>query len=562
VNPLDPGRSQTQTSWQGKLLVSAIVLPRNAMTALTERASRFAFPAVLILAATLRAIFLRSVPPPLADEVLAAVDFHSTLFQGRHFTGAVPGLLAHLTPILDGRWLATALLGRSVTDLRVVSVLFGVGSVALAAKLGDELGDRRLGLLTAFFLAVMPWHIYFSRIYLPASETLFLTLAALVLGLIGLRARSVLYCMGAIAAAAWSIYLYPVAILLTPLLLVTVIVFRWEDVRAFGWRRSVTVAIFGLLILIPYVVGRFTGADAAVTVINEVIVSRMIWTHGLSSTDVFLRVLGNWSSYVTPRFLFLSGDPNVRQSIQSLGEVGWAVGVLGVVGIVSAVLRRSRADLLAVSWLLLFPLASALTFYDASANSVRAVVGCVVWALLAAMGLRTLLGVPSETLRSILAACAGLAIAAQLVVFSAAYFGSYSRERSAAFETGYDRIYDVLEERGVQDVPITLHAGYQRDAMLQYFSDYRLIATQSLLACYELPSDVVRFTVLPRVFIVREDPDFWREPDCTHRDLIRRDIRALRRAGDVVEVLATYPNAPGSRFGTAILFVTEVQTRG
>jgi hypothetical protein len=525
------------------------------MTTLTDRASRFVFPGVLILAATLRAVSLQSVPPPLADEVLAAVDLHSLLYQGRHFTGAKPGLLAHLTPIVDGRWLAADFLSTSVTDLRVLSVLFGLGSVALAVKLGQELADRRFGLLTAFFLAVMPWHIYFGRIYLPASETLFLTLAAVVLALVGLRAKSVPHCMGAIAAAAASIYLYPVSILLSPLLLVTVVAFRWEDTRTFGWRRSLTVAIFGLLILVPYLVGRFTGSDAAVRVINEVIVSRMIWTHGLSSTDVFLRVVANWWSYLTPRFLFLSGDPNTRASIQSLGEVGWAIGALGVVGIISALRRRSRADLLIMSWLLLFPLASALTFYDAPGNSVRAVVGSVVWALLAAMGLSALLAVSSKTLRTILVACAGLALAAQLVVFSSAYFGSYSREQAASFETGYDRIYEVLEERGVQDVPITLHAGYQRDAMLQYFSDYRLKAAQSLLACYELPSGIVRSMVLPRVFIVREDPDYWREPECTHRDLIRRDIGALRRAGDVVEVLAIYPNAPGSEFRTAILFV-------
>jgi hypothetical protein len=188
--------------------------------------------------------------------------------------------------------------------------------------------------------------------------------------------------------------------------------------------------------------------------------------------------------------------------------------------------------------------------------------GSVVWALLAATGMSTLLAIRSKTLKSILAACAGLAIAAQLILFSALYFGSYTREQAASFETGYDRIYDVLEERGVQDVPITLHAGYQRDAMLQYFSDYKLTATESLLACYELPSDIVRFTVLPRVFIVREDPDYWREPECTHRNLIRRDISALRRAGDVVEVLAIYPNAPGSGFETAILFVDRGLAKG
>lgn len=520
-----------------------------------ELAPRAVVPAVILMAGLLRFLSLDSVPRAFADEILAAVDIHSVLSDGRHFTGAEAGLLAYMTPILDGRSVAALLLGTSVTDLRIVAVLFGVGSVGLMVKLGDELEDRRLGVLGALFLAIMPWHIYFSRVYLPASETVFLTVLALVLTLVALRKRSALYAVGAITTAVISIYLYPVSILTTPLLLLTVLMLRWQVVRQFGWKRTTVVMVLGVLVLLPYLVGRLASNDATVGAINEIILNRMIWSHGLSASEVIAGISWRWSSYLTPSFLFLEGDPNVRQSIQILGQVAWGIGALGVIGIVSAAIRRTRSDLLLLAWLLLYPVASSLTFLDASANSVRAVMGSVVWALLAALGVRTLLALRNRKLRSVLIAGSTLAVIVQLIVFSAVYFGSYSREQAYAFETGYERIHQVLKRRGVQDVPITLHAGYQRDAMLQYFSNYKLEAAQVIPACHVLPFDVRHYTVRPRVFIVREDRDYWLESHCIQGDLIRRDIRALRRTGAVVEVLKRYPNAPNSEFETAILFV-------
>ncbi len=56
---------------------------------------------------------------------------------------------------------------------RLTSVLFGVGSVYLVYRLGKELLDRRAGWLAALFLAVCPFHIYFSQLYKVDASFLF-----------------------------------------------------------------------------------------------------------------------------------------------------------------------------------------------------------------------------------------------------------------------------------------------------------------------------------------------------------------------------------------------------
>lgn len=156
----------------------------------------------------------------------------------------------------------------------------------------------------------------------------------------------------------------------------------------------------------------------------------------------------------------------------------------------------------------------------------------------------------------------GVAMAVQVLAFASVYFGSYDSQYAYAFETGYPEIYSVLKEKGLDSVPITLHAGYQRDLMLQYFSQYRLHASDQLLACYDLPFDVLHFTVLPRIFIVREDPDVQSMPGCIHQGLIQRDEAALLSVASPpgkparrLDVISVFPDDVSGRFMTAILYV-------
>ncbi len=61
---------------------------------------------------------------------------------------------------------------------RLPSVVFGVGSVYLIKKLGEEMFDRRVGLAAAFFLAFSYFHIVWSQQARNYSLLVFLCLAA------------------------------------------------------------------------------------------------------------------------------------------------------------------------------------------------------------------------------------------------------------------------------------------------------------------------------------------------------------------------------------------------
>jgi hypothetical protein len=430
--------------------------------------------------------------------------------------------------------------------------------------LGRELGDARIGVLSAGALAVMPWHIYYSRIFFPGSESLFLSLLAISLELSALRTRSALLGVAAAVAAAGSIYIYPVALVTTPLLMTAILAFRWRDLRQVNRLGIVgLLAIFGSVLLLPYALGHIASNDPIVANINAVIAAKLIWNHGLAFPDAASLFVSSWRSYLTPRFIFLSGDPNVAQSIQRMGEVGWVLGSVGLVGLVVALFRRNRSDLLLLGLTALFPIADALTYFDANGNSLRALSGSAIWALWFAIGLLEVLRISQRSFRPAVIGVAVIAVAVQTIFFVTYYFGAYSTDYAYAFETGYDRIYPTLSAHGLLKLPITFHAGYERDVMLEYFSQYRLFADTRPLACDDLPYNVVHYTVLSWVLIVREDRGFATVPGCVPQSqLIQRDETAMFNAPPLpgqgprkLVLIAEFPNDPEGDYYTAIWYV-------
>ncbi len=59
---------------------------------------------------------------------------------------------------------ATTILGPNLLSLRIISVVFGTLTIPAVYQLGRLLYDRRIGLLAALLLAVLPPHVHFSRL--------------------------------------------------------------------------------------------------------------------------------------------------------------------------------------------------------------------------------------------------------------------------------------------------------------------------------------------------------------------------------------------------------------
>jgi 4-amino-4-deoxy-L-arabinose transferase-like glycosyltransferase len=160
------------------------------------------FPLLLILLVALgaRAVFLAEFPQVQADEGLWTTSTKNFLLFDDWFMDGRNHLF--LSPVFHFLSLGVfALLGPSIEAARVVSVLAGVGSVALIYLLGMRLlGDRTVALLAAAFMALDPWAVIHSRQAMTESVLLFFILGAAVL-LLG-RSRRELVLAGAVFSLA------------------------------------------------------------------------------------------------------------------------------------------------------------------------------------------------------------------------------------------------------------------------------------------------------------------------------------------------------------------------
>lgn len=112
--------------------------------------------------------------PPLVSEPPPRLDFLTMLSWHWHDEPHPQGYY-----ILLFFW--TKLFGTSLASIRLPSVLFGVGSVALVYMLASMACNRRIGLVAAALLALNGHHIYWSQAARMYSMACFLGLASAVI---------------------------------------------------------------------------------------------------------------------------------------------------------------------------------------------------------------------------------------------------------------------------------------------------------------------------------------------------------------------------------------------
>jgi hypothetical protein len=129
--------------------------------------------AIIILALFLRLFQFSSLPfGTWYDEATTGLEARQ-IVQDPAFRPAYSGAMNQVAHHLYLFALSMRLLGDNIGALRAVSVLFGIGAVVTAYLFGREYGGRRWGLLLAFLVASMRWHVNFSRIAMNGIDVPF-----------------------------------------------------------------------------------------------------------------------------------------------------------------------------------------------------------------------------------------------------------------------------------------------------------------------------------------------------------------------------------------------------
>ena len=433
---------------------------------------------IILLAGFLRIWNLNHYPHGFnADEAAFGYNAYSLIETGKDehgqpwpinfksFADYKPGVYVYLVlPFVK-------ILGLNVWAVRLPAALLGTLAVfVLMFLVRDLFGEKKvtnpLSLLAGFFLAVSPWHLHFSRGAWEAGTATVFALIGVWFFLKALRYRFY-YILPSVLFLIISLYAYHSTRLITPLLFIGLLVFyRKKIFLKINQRWILVTTIAGFLILVPFIIdflgpaglSRFSGLSIFSDTgpfwrINELrgqhadpwaLSVRLLHNRYLTYGLVFF---GNWLSHFNGNFLFILGDIIERSRVPETGLMYFFDILFVITGIYFLILKRPQNWQLIIFWLLLAPVAAAMTFQSPSA--LRANMMVIPLVIISAYGAFNIFGWFKKRIKFLrVVFCLLLLVFIPWNVgrYLHQYYVHYPQTYPFAWEYGFEQIVDYVEE--------------------------------------------------------------------------------------------------------------------
>ncbi len=433
---------------------------------------------IIFLAVFLRFWQIEKVPPSLYwDEVSQGYNAYSILKTGRDEHNELLPIARfkafgdYKAPVyiyLDVPFIG--IFGKTTLGVRFPSALFGSLTVLLTYFLVYELfyeseNKRKLGLWSAFFLAISPWHIQLSRAAYEANIATFFTVLGIYLFLLAQRARPRFFLLSTVAFVL-GFYSFNAHRIFIPLLIVLLSVIYHKDLLKFK-KIIVSSLLIGVILLLPFItylstpesklrfneVNIFTDleiikqSNKMITEDHNSIIARVFDNRRVLYTLSYVR---HYFDFFNPSYLFFSGDGNSRFSLRDNGELFlWDLPLL-LIGSYMLVIKKTKSALLIIGWFLISPVAGALA--RETPHALRSETFIPTYQIISSLGIVCvvdLLQKMNKKIRSFLIFILIMIICLSVYFFLHDYFIHYPIKFSYEWQYGYKEA--VLETERIKD---------------------------------------------------------------------------------------------------------------
>lgn len=451
---------------------------------------KFALFLIVALAFFLRFYKVWEVPPSLNwDETSIAYNAYSILKTGRdewgelfplHFRAfgeyklpmqiylSIPGIL---------------LFGLSEMGVRITPVVYGTITVLLTFFLAREIfRNNKTALLSAFLLAISPWHIQLTRASFESSLAVCFVVAGILFFFKGLKKGNLLPLSALFFG--FSIYTYNAERFFIPVFVITLVFIFRDRLWAIRKKRGLIIAflIFSLFILrlLPVVFGpegqaRFKLVSVVddpgfVLEINEARgnldlpspIPRLVHN---KLTHFIWKVGGNYLAHYTPSFLFFHGGGHKQHHVQGMGELYLTEMPFLLLGIWFLFReRKKRLQYFFVSWILLSAVPASMAF-DCIPHVLRTLVALPSYQLLTAFGFvrfsEKIKGYWGKRAVKIMVVLIAFCLFVNFIYYLNLYYRKYSFSYSRDWQYGYKQVMEYVagNQEKYDRVIITRHYG-------------------------------------------------------------------------------------------------------
>jgi 4-amino-4-deoxy-L-arabinose transferase-like glycosyltransferase len=295
--------------------------------------------------------------------------------------------------------LATRFPGALLGTLAVLCLYFLVKESLLLLKVKEKGILEWLPVFSSFYLAIMPWHIHFSR-GVFGQESLFWMVLGSFLSIRALRLGKIRWWVFSFLAFSGGLLTYHAAKAFTPLWIGFVLIYLWQKEN---FRKSLKIGLLGIVLtgtvwlwMTSSTLGQARAKDMSVFSVHSGVSSKL-WESIVESqgqSTILTRALHNkvesygrdilsrYFSHFDPVFLFFEGDVGrPRYKVPNVGLLLVVSLPLFLLGIYKVIEKKYWPFIL---FLALSPIPASLSFETPS--SVRAIFMVAPLAILLGLG--------------------------------------------------------------------------------------------------------------------------------------------------------------------------------
>lgn len=436
---------------------------------------------IILFAAFLRFYKITVNPPSLfGDELDLGYQAYSILKTGRDYYGNFLPIHFHSlaewrTPLyLYSAVPTVAIWGISPLGVRVPAALFGVLGVWAIFLFVKEFSKRDdLALISAAILAISPWHLQYSRAGFEATQMILFFLIGLWLFFKGISKNKGTWLWLSVVFLTFTPWIYSTAKLFTPLLLIFLFVTWRKEILSFKAKHLIYAVVAGLIVGIPIVISTIFGGGAArfdylsvftdPTAENQIGEARLLdaqargvilpGTSPLFVDKLFNNkitfwgntIIGNILQSFSTEFLFIKGDPNLRQSI-GIGEfykVDVIFLVLGSILFFTAY-DKNKNKYFILFWILAGVIPAAIT-RDGGNHATRLILILIPLVLLISYGLTESYRKIRSNIRFLIPLIYSLILVVSFVFYDHEYWVPYPFNSERWWHYGFEQSFDYIK---------------------------------------------------------------------------------------------------------------------
>jgi len=454
---------------------------------------------ILIVAILIRFINIGSTPSLNADEAALGYNAYSLIQTGKDEHGVSWPL--HFKSFGDykpGGYVYLALpfiktLGLNVVAVRLPNLILSILTILFLYKLVLLLSkNNKLALITATVLTLSPWHIHFSRGAWESSAALSLIVIGTYFFFKSIKEKFIKNFSIFVILYVLSLYLYHSARLIAPLLAITLVILYFKNLVT-KLPQILIPIFFGAILALPVMFSFLNNGGTAriggigltadqgpINRANELINHHnnvKLINRGIHNKRVLYLIswAQKYASHFDFNFLCINGDEVPRSKVPEMGQIyliELPFLILGLIFILKSNILSHKSKIFIISFLLIAPIASSLTYQAPSA--LRALSMVIPLSILIALGIYSFFNlIHKSKLINLISIIFILIYGYLMAYYFDAYFIHYEKRYPYAWEYGFDQLVPYLESQKNNYDQIYITNKYDQPYILfLFFSKY------------------------------------------------------------------------------------------